>query len=185
MQSTLQSSSSHPKIRSSEYGDNTYVVIESGQTSVISTGLLDAKLGIGGSIRIRKEEYDNIETYLPYYTHFNLEYAGNSIGARYALPRIMVQGYYRSDEDELPPLLSFEDILYGTCVRKKERVQYRDLTATDFAYSMRSIKTVDDLTRVIISRYKHSMPSLTKEEILSLGVSVTTLRLDTRGGKTA
>lgn len=174
-----------PTKRSSDYTDGSYIYIENGITTVTGANLLDAKLGVDGSIRIRKEEYDNIETYLPYYTHFNLEYAGNRIGARYAMPRIMVQGYYRDEDDELPPLLSFENILYGVCVRKKERIPYHELTPTDFAYAMRSIKTTDDLKRLMLSRYKVSMPNLLPEEILKLGVSVTTLRLDARSGEGA
>lgn len=158
-------------------------MLENGLTTTVSAELLHAKLGINNSIRIRKDEYHHIETYLAYFTHFNLEYAGNSIGARYALPKIMVQGYFHSIEDELPPLLSFEDILYGVCVRKKERVPYRELTATDFAYSMSNIKTVDDLERLIWSRYKVSMPMLSREQIYDLGVSVTTLRLEPHGGE--
>jgi hypothetical protein len=169
--------------RSGKKSDEEYVVLENGLTTTVSTELLHAKLGIDGSIRIRKDEYHHIETYLPYFTHFNLEYSGHKIGARYALPRILVQGYFHSSEDELPPLLSFENILFGTCVRKKDRVPYHDLTATDFAYSMSNIKTVDDLERLIWSRYHVSMPKLSKEQIQKMGVSVTTLRLENLGGE--
>ena len=166
--------------RSSTLTDLNYVLFEDGLTVTVRCNLYHAKIGVDNAIRIRKEEYDDIDIYLQYFTHFNLEYGGMKIGQKYALPKILVQGYYKSDEDELPPLLSFEDFLIGTCVRVKENVAYDELTAVDFEYSMRSIRSPKDLQNAILRRYRVSMPLLSDQEIIKMGVSVTTLRFERR-----
>lgn len=155
-----------------------YVILEKGITAEISAQLLHAKYGIKDAIRILKEEYDGINPHAGYFTHFNLQYGGHLIGREYALPKILVQGYYKNDEDEFPPLLSFEGIYSGRCVRVKEHISYNELTEVDFEYSMNHIKNSDELKSAILRRYRVSLPILSEAEILRLGVSVTTLRLE-------
>jgi hypothetical protein len=176
---------SYPRFvkRSTPPADENYVILEEGNTVEVSAALYGAKIGVDDSIRILKEEYADIDTHLPYFTHFNLQYGGMKIGRRYALPNILVQGYYKSDEDEFPPLLSFENCLTGTCVRVKEHVLYDDLTTIDFEYSMRTIRNIEQLKQAVLRRYRVSMPLISEEEMLRLGVSVTTLRLDEKSGE--
>ena len=157
---------------------STYTILEGGVTNIVSAALLDAKLGVAGSIRIRESEYDDIDPYHGYFTHFNLEFSGHRIGKRYALPKILVSGYYKSDEDELPPLLSFEGIYFSTAIKVIEHVPYKALRLEYFAHSMRHIKNEEELRRAILKRYLVSMPGLSEERILSMGVSITTLLLE-------
>ena len=169
--------------RSTTLTDENYELFEDGLTTTVRCDLYDAKIGVDNVIRIRKEEYTDIDTHLKYFTHFNLQYGGMKIGSRYALPKILVQGYYKSDEDELPPLLSFEDFLIGTCVRVKENIPYHELSDIDFEYSMRSVKNPAELEVAILRRYRVSMPLLSDKEIIKMGVSVTTLRFEWRSGE--
>ncbi len=164
--------------RSGSKTDENYVILENGITTSVRASLLEAKIGISGAIRILKEEYENINLHANYYTHFNLELSGHSIGKRYALPKVLVQGYFKNEEDELPPLLSFEEIYFGSCVRVKEKVSYQELSSEDFAYSMLNIKNAEELIAVIRKRYNVSLPLLSDKEILRRGVSVTTLKLE-------
>ena len=133
---------------------------------------------LNGIIRILNEEYDGIDRTLPFLTHFNLEFVGNRIGGRNALPRIITQGYYRAPGDEVTPILSFDNVITGVCIRMREHVPYKALRDEDFTYSMKHIKNVADLKKAILRRYRVSMPNLSDEEILNLGVAITTLRLD-------
>jgi hypothetical protein len=87
----------------------------------------------------------------------------------------MEQGYYRTPEDEVSPVLSFHDIETATCIGGREHVPYKALHAADFKYSMKHIQNVEELKRAILRRYSVSMPNLTEAEILKLGVAVTTL----------
>lgn len=141
----------------------------------VSAPLLNAKCGVDGVIRILNTEYDDIDVRLPVYTHFNLEYCGHHVGSIYGLPRILTQGYFKSIDDEEPPILSFNTMLIGKCVQVKEHVSYSALTPMDFEHAMRSLRTVDAVQRAIVERYSVSMPLLSPEEIIARGVAVTTL----------
>lgn len=154
-----------------------YTTLEEGVVVQVSASLINAKYGVAGAIRIRDAEYSNIDTHLPLYTHFNLEFCGHRIGAIYGLPRILTQGYFKSPLDEEPPILSWEDLLIGECIRVKEHIPYSAILDSDFEYSMTSIRSVESLKDTILNRYSVSMPMLSKDEILSRGVSVTTLRI--------
>ena len=44
-------------------------------------------------------------------------------------------------------------------------------------FSFSHIKDVESLKKAIIDRYSSSMPNLSKEEILSLGISLTKLKI--------
>ena len=132
--------------------------------------------GIDGIIRIPADIYPTIDDTLTRYTHFNLEFSGHKIGALYALPRIVTHGYFRSQGDERPPVLSFGDIFIVRCVAVREHVPYESLREKDFKFSMKHIYNVEELKKEMLFRYAVSMPMLTKRDILSRGVSVTTLR---------
>lgn len=162
--------------REGRMSECTYVILENGITTSVSALLYNAKHGVDGAIRIQKDEYEQIDTALPFYTHFNLQFCGHRIGSTYALPRILTQGYFVDDADQLPPLLSFEGALMGTCTKVQEHIPYNMITNDIFRYSMRHIQSVDELKSAILRRYKISMPSLSDEKILSLGVSITTLK---------
>ena len=66
--------------RSGSITDENYVILENGIATLVRASLLEAKIGISGAIRILKEEYENINLHANYYTHFNLELSGHSIG---------------------------------------------------------------------------------------------------------
>jgi hypothetical protein len=157
---------------------NTYVYLEDGVVNETSAELVHAKLGFFNCLRILKEEYEGIDPLLPFFSHFNIEFAGNPIGKRYALPKILVQGYYRSDEDELPPLLSFDGMLYGMTTNVRDHIPYERLTPEDFRYSMRHIKTPEELKLAILARYRVSMPHVPLPELLTMGVAITTIKLE-------
>ncbi len=65
---------------------------------------------IDGIIRVPNELYASIDSSQSRYTHFNLEFSGHRIGHTYALPRVLRHGFFRSEGDEEPPVLSFDDI---------------------------------------------------------------------------
>lgn len=134
-----------------------------------------SQMGADGTIRIENKQYK----YLPkgkYLVHFNLEQCRHKVGYVYALPRIIEHGYFSKtrNKQELP-LLSFENIIFGKCLKVREKLKYLDLKSKDFKYSFSNIKTVAQLKRSILTRYSKSMPDLTKEQILKLGVSYTLL----------
>jgi hypothetical protein len=129
-------------------------------------------------MRILEEEYMGIDSTLPYFTHFNLEFAGNPVGGRMFLPRVLTQGYFRAPGDEVLPILSFANVYTGTVTHKREHVPYKALHSEIFHYSMKHIKNVAELKKAILRRYRISMPNLSDEEILKRGVGITTIRME-------
>ncbi len=134
------------------------------------------KVRIDGIIRIKNEEYISINRDEKYLTHFNLQVSHHKVGFIYALPRIIKSGYFTQKEERLPDL-SFDNIVIAECVQVKEYLKYEELNESHFKYSFKTIKNTKELQKVILSRYCKSMPELTKKEILSLGVSMTKLKI--------
>lgn len=165
-------------VREGEHFHNVYRISDGDAVFDVHAHTFDSASHIDGVIRIVREEYSEIDTSLPYFTHFNLEFGGHKIGARYALPKIIERGYYRSSDDEVPPTLSFNKALVGVCVRVCEHVPYQAFRPEDFRYSMKHIQNVEQLKKAIIARYSVSMPDLSEKEILLRGVAMTILRID-------
>lgn len=165
-----------PLTREGERFRELYRIEEGGVVKDVDAQAFDAAHRINGIIRVLEKEYFAIDVLLPFFTHFNLEFCGHKIGARYALPKIVARGYYRNSDDEVPPTLSFDGVLVGVCTVVREHVPYSALRDEDFRYSMKHIQNVDGLKKAIIARYSVSIPNLSEKEILDRSVSVTTLR---------
>jgi hypothetical protein len=164
--------------REGERFRETYRIERNGEIEDINAHTFDVTHDIDGVIRIIAEEYHQIDTSLPYYAHFNVEFCGHKIGARYVLPKIVARGYYLGHEDEVPPTLSFKSTLIGMCIGVRERLPYSALRPEDFRYAMKHIQNVEQLKKAIVARYSVSMPGLSEHEILERGVAMTTLRLE-------
>ena len=81
-------------------------------------------------IRILNDEYQFINHDLPLLTHFNMEFGGHKVGSKVLLPRILRQGYFKNQEDEMLPILSMKNIYIGTVVKKREHVPYSTLLSS-------------------------------------------------------
>jgi hypothetical protein len=160
------------------HGPDIYRILEGSVINEVASHEFDLAHHVDGVIRILEEEYKDIDHTLPFFTHFNLEFSGHRIGAKYILPRIIEQGYYRTPDDEVLPVLSFEGAIVGTCTGIREHVPYKTLRDKDFQYSMKHIQNMSELKKAILGRYGVSMPNLTEKEILNLGLAITTLRLE-------
>ena len=123
------------------------------------------------------ELYASIDATQSRYTHFNLEFSGHRIGSTYALPRILRHGYFRTEGDEEPPVLSFDEILVVRCVSVREHVSYTALRDKDFRNSVPEIQNENDLKKEMLFRYAMSLPFITKGAIVERGISITTLRI--------
>lgn len=75
------------------------------------------------------------------------------------------------------PLLSFENICYGECIEVGNNIEYTSLHKDIFEYSMCTIKDIDSLKQEMFRRYHLSRPELSDDDIVSLGVAYTKLRL--------
>ena len=133
--------------------------------------------GFDGVIRIQQKEFENINSKNKFYTHFNLQKSQHKVEEIYLLPKIVTRGYFKSDVDYKLPILDFENCYIGKCVEVKENVNYEKLKKEDFEFAMKHIIDISSLKKAIVERYSYSMPNLSKEEIISKGVSLTKLEI--------
>lgn len=161
-----------------ESDSHSILLLENGREVYRSEKEVYARYGVEGIIRIRDDEYAGIDPKLGYLGHFNLETAGNVIGSKNALPRIVRSGHYDvTTKEELLPLLSFDDIYYAVCEQCEERLSYDELTEEHFRYPLGNVRNAEDLKRVILARYRKSLHGVSDSEILARGVAFTLLRL--------
>ncbi|MBI2146100.1 hypothetical protein HYU22_02040, partial [Candidatus Woesearchaeota archaeon] len=130
-------------------------------------------------IRLRPKEYAAIPLNATYLTLFNLQHTHHQPGKRYALPVIVTPGYYRKD-DEVLPVLSFQNCLVGECIQAKNGLSYQELSAKDFTHSLTTIQNRVQLQLHIFKKYCQSMPDLSEKGIVSLGVALTTVKIISR-----
>ena len=134
------------------------------------------RFGVDGIIRIHAKDYDQFPVGSRF-THFNLQTSGHIPGHTYALPKIITPGFYISPEKEQLPVLDFSGCLIAKCLATREHVPYESLSASDFEHSFLHIRTPEALKEAILWRYTQSLPTLSPEAILSLGISITELEI--------
>ncbi|MBU0456706.1 MAG: hypothetical protein ABH824_03235 [Nanoarchaeota archaeon] len=156
---------------------NIYQIKEKGTIKNVDKEKINKKLKIDEVIRLSEEEYKFISRDKEIFTHFNLQWCDHIPGRNYALVKIVKKGYYKQNGEEILPIISFDDGFIVHCIDVKNGVSYEDINEKNFEYSFNNIKSTDDLKKIILRRYSKSMPDLTEEEILSLGVSITTLKI--------
>ncbi len=136
-----------------------------------------ADLGVDGFIRIRENEFVNIDKGAIFLAHFNLQHTSHEVGKVYGLVKILRNGHYSGvDSVEVLPLLDLSQVYIAEGVEVQNHLSYEDLTNEHFKHSLPNIKNVDNLKDVICDRYCESMPNLNKEEIVKLGVGFTLLK---------
>lgn len=156
------------------------LVSERGQIISYSRGELLRALDVEGNIRIQLEDYEKIpEGEL--YAHFNLSKIEHRVCARYALPKILKSGFYNAETGETqPPVLSYENVYFGTCIDVRGGISYEEITPELFEHSMTHIKTIEELKCAMVERYTRSRIVMTREDILAVPVTWTLLRLEPR-----
>ena len=155
---------------------NKILILEDNKTLTLDRNKFFQKHRIEKVIRISKEDYGFLLLDIKYLTHFNLQHANHKKGKVYALPLIVKRGYL-TQQKEVLPILSFKNCLVAECIDVRNNIKYEDLTSGDFEHSFQNIKNVEDLKAAIIRRYKRSMLNLSIEEVLSLGVAITKLKI--------
>lgn len=134
------------------------------------------KHDVANVIRLRPEEYAAINPKTRTLTLFNLQHTPHQPGKRYLLTMIVRPGHY-TPEQEVLPVLSWEKSIVVECISAKNNLRYSDLSAKDFRYSIKTVQTIPQLRRAILHKYCQSRPGLSTEEMVTLGVAVTTLKI--------
>ena len=154
---------------------HTRIVDELGEYTVRVIDLCE-RLQVDGLIRLHHRDYDLVEILQEKYVHFNLEFTLNERGKRYAVLPIIRSGYRtESHEEEVLPILDPRRHRIGVCEAVMQRVPIEDVSAAHFAYSIKTIMTIDELKKALIQRYAPLFPHLQPEQLLSHGCAITLL----------
>jgi hypothetical protein len=136
------------------------------------------RFGLDALIRLHADDFALLSTIGRVFAHFNLEVTLNEVGRRYALLPILKPGQRRPDGREVLPIVDPTRLRYGLCTQVLQRVPVGQITSTHFAYSLPTIRTVEQLQAALIKRYAHMFPDLSHEAIIARGCAVTRLALE-------
>lgn len=154
------------------------LILQNGERKKISISEFRKKTEMHDVIRIVDDEYRYIDPTEGYLTHFNLEDTDSIPGKTYILARIVAGGFFRPREhQEQEPLLSLHDVFVATCEEVKTNLSYENLDQSFFKFSMTHIHDRATLKDAIYKRYHVSMPELSRETIMALGVSWQILKI--------
>lgn len=128
-------------------------------------------------IRIRLCDYPSTAKPGTLLTHFGLTTVNEFASQQAILAKIVEHGFFRANGDELPPLLSFQEVWLSTIEQCIEQTSYDDLPADCFDNTIGDVTDLVSLKAAILGRYSDTLPDLSKEQILEKGVSLRYLRL--------
>ncbi len=135
------------------------------------------ELGVKSIIRIPKEEYPEKATRGSIFTHFNLPVPSDFTGTRAVLSRILENGYFKTSGEEKLPLLSFSNVWLVNVTKQINFANYDSFSPEIFERTIGGVRNVDELKKLILSRYSKSIPDFDEKGILSQGLSVRFLEL--------
>lgn len=144
---------------------------------IIDKELMCRMIGTQKAVRVTKKEYpeEAIEGTLLY--HFGLPLNADFVGTKVSLARIIEHGYFLRDGQEKMPLLSFENVWQAVIQERIALTTYDKLSDKFFTNSIGGATDIEGVKKLILARYRNSLPDLTDEEILNRGVSVRLLKL--------
>jgi hypothetical protein len=144
---------------------------------IIRSRMIDVlkKYKIDGLIRFQEEDFKYIKS-KSWFTHFNIPYSVGRRGKTYGLVRIVDYGSYDQNNMRMP-VLDFNNMYKAVCLKTRNNVKYSELKNDDFKHSLKNIKSIAGLKKAMIRRYNKIMPSLTDDQIISLGLSIRELQV--------
>jgi len=161
--------------------NSSVLLLNQGQKETLPIRKILKNIGVQQIIRIPTADYPE-NGYVPgsRLVHFGLPIENSRRDGLAALPKIVIFGHYNSDEDEQLPLLDFNNIWVAKVTRLIKAIPYDNLPQDCFNDPIGNVYDQDSLQALILSRYRHSLPILTDEEILAQGVSIRYLELKQR-----
>ena len=135
------------------------------------------KYKITGIIKFTKEEFKNIKKGTKCLRHYNIQYCGHKKNNFYMLVKIIKKGSFDGKIFKSPVLDPNIKIL-AKCTYVENFVKYERLDNDDFKNCIKLIKNKTTLKNYIIKRYDKSLSHLSIKEKLSMGVSITDLKLN-------
>lgn len=159
--------------------DETHVgILEEGRECVVAIDDFRDRLGVDALIRLHPEDFDALSSHGSQFVHFNLEVTTSEVGRRYGIVPILKLGQRLADGRELLPVIDPTQCRLGTCTEVIQRVPTGEVTTDQFAHSLASIRTPQQLRNALLRRYARMFPDLTDKKIVLRGCAVTRIILD-------
>ena len=134
-----------------------------GKIKKVNSSIFLKKYKVLGIIKFTKQEFKNIKKGTKCLRHYNIQYCGHKKNNFYMLVKIIEKGSFDGKVFKSPVLDQNIKIL-AKCTLVKNFVNYDRLKNEDFK-------------NYIIKRYDKSLSHLSIKEKLSIGVSITDLKL--------
>jgi hypothetical protein len=131
---------------------------------------------IDSVIKMFPDEFRQVPSPPSHLIHFNLEYSGHKPNHQYLITCIETGGSY-DGVNYLGPIMRAGVAYLSRCITVTNNVQYTDIDQCLFVHSLSDIQSVWSLKKNILHRYKRSLPNISDDVKLSLGVSITELEL--------
>lgn len=155
---------------------NDILILKNGEEVYVDVEEFLNQYKIDWVIRIQNTDIEFIKD-KEIYAHFNLQISNHKVWKVYLLPKILRNGYFDEKNNiEVLPLLEIDEKLIFECIDVQESLNYSEIWENHLQNSLDYIKEVEDLKEHIYFKYSKSMPNLTKEQILDLGVAYTLLK---------
>lgn len=151
-------------------------VLIKNEIKVISRKEFLKRMGVDGICRLKDGEYLSLAKNQRFLTLFNLQHTTHQAGKLYALAHIVKPGYFTLTKEVLP-LLSFKKSPIARCLSVRNKVAYEQLSIDNFRYSLPAIQNKKQLHEAIVKKYSESVPGLSAEKLIALGVAVTRLEI--------
>ena len=136
-------------------------------------------LGVDELIRIPEKDYPSAEMKGNSVVHVNLPITYSRLERIAALPRIIQSGYFKPPDSEKLPVLSYQSIWKAKVIDFIPHVSYDTLPPTMFThFIIGKAANTEELKKLVLSRYKKTLPLSTNKEILNQGLSITYLSLE-------
>jgi hypothetical protein len=153
-------------------------IIEAGRERIERVDALCGRLGVDALIRMHAGDFKLLDGLEREFVHFNLQATLNAAGRRYAIVPITKPGRRLLNAQEILPIIDPAAFRFCTCMEVLQYVPVEQVTAEQFARSLPTIRTVQQLRAVLIARYAHMFPDLTDDELMARGCAVTRLMFD-------
>ena len=127
-------------------------------------------------IQLLHQDFKLIKKNMNRFTHFNIQDTAHKRGENYLIIKINKEGYYDGITYK-QSILDSNNFIFAKCLFVKNNIDYVDLKEKVFKHSLSNIKNVNSLKKAIKRRYKKTLAHLSDAEKLSLGVSITRLKI--------
>ena len=127
-------------------------------------------------IKFPRNEFKYLEEKKSFFTHFNIHETVHKKGQNYLIIKIFKKGFFKNKKYE-HPILDSKKFILVKCIGSKNHIKYKNIKKSEFKFSLRTIKNIENLKKRILLRYKLTMGNISNHDKLNLGVAITKLKI--------